>query len=347
MKKSKILAPALAVLTFSTAAAVTGTVAWYFAQRAVSIKATVTSFNPEAGLKVTLTEGVGTKQINKAEGTGVESPTNADIVHELIRDGSMDLSSETVYAGIRNRQGNALTEFKAIDAVSEEAKLKAGQTGEATPRDYYYATKFSAEFELTVKDSGTQYALYYDNSLLSVTGNSGVQESLRIGVVVTSGDADGEYFVVAPFRSEAPTNVDNPATTTVDESANPGLLYVQSETLSEARGVYGDKAFYGFPTTIVEDNPDTVANEFEVTVDTSSPAAENLVDSSSDPLDGEVDAADADSIPGYMGLIKQNETITVTVYTWFEGEDPANLAKHVDDQAVSAALGFQILEVLE
>ena len=48
-----------------------------------------------------------------------------------------------------------------------------------------------------------------------------------------------------------------------------------------------------------------------------------------------------------MGLIKDDETITATVYTWFEGEDPANLAKHVDDRATATSLGFQILEVLE
>lgn len=339
MKKSKILAPALAVLTFSTAAAVTGTVAWYFAQRAVSVKATVTSFNPEAGLKVTLTAGVGTKQVNKAVGTGVEAPTNAEITHELIRDGSMDLASETVYAGIRNRQGNALTGFTAIDAANEAAKLEAGTNGAGDK--YFYATKFTAEFELTVKDAGTQYALYYDNSLLSVTGNSGVQESLRVGI-----KTDDAWFVVAPFRSQAALiSTDDPDTDEVEPDVR-GMKYVKGEALDSTRGDYDaeEKILYGFPTTITEDDPDTTANEYAVSVDTSSPAAENLLNGST-PLDGEVAEDAADGILGYMGLIKDAETITATVYTWFEGEDPANLAKHVDDQAVSTSLGFQILEV--
>ena len=150
MKKSKILAPALALTIFSTAAAVTGTVAWYFAQRAVSIKSTVTSFNPEAGLQVKLTAGVGTKEITSATGTGVADASAAQIAHELIRDGSVDLASETVYAGIRNRQGNALTEFSAIDGTSATKNdLLAGVT--AGEKEYYFATKFTAEFELTKK----------------------------------------------------------------------------------------------------------------------------------------------------------------------------------------------------
>lgn len=331
MKKSKILAPALALTIFSTAAAVTGTVAWYFAQRAVSIKSTVTSFNPEAGLKVTLTPGVGTIDLSDNVGTGVDSESRAEIAHELIRDGSVDLENETVYAGIRNRQGNALTGFSAI---ANDAGLLAGKT--ASDKNYYYATKFTAEFELTKKDDNATYALYYDNSLLQVTSGSKVQESLRIGVVTTAG-----YFVIAPFRNEVPHLVDDP-NTNEDESQLTGLKYVAGEALATARGDYDadGKALYGFATTITPDDPATTeVNEYAVTVG-NTVGTDNL-----NGLEGEVASASAAGILGYMGQMTKAQTITATIYTWFEGEDPANLAANVDDQQVATSLGFQILEI--
>jgi len=62
MKKSKIIIPALAVLAFSTTAAVTGTVAWFTAASAVDVK--TTSFKVtgiDGSLSMTLTGGIGTK----------------------------------------------------------------------------------------------------------------------------------------------------------------------------------------------------------------------------------------------------------------------------------------------
>lgn len=336
MKKSKILAPAIAVLTFSTAAAVTGTVAWYFAQRAVSVKATVTSFNPEAGLKVTLTAGVGnTVTSGKEVSTNASAP--AEIVHELIRDGSVDLATENVYAGIRNRRGDQLTGFEQIAKANHATKLKAGSTGEATPRDYYYATKYTAEFELTKKDSDVKYALFYDNSLLGKGSlSSTIQESLRIGFVMS----DGSYFVVAPYRSEAAHLDDDPSTIDVDESETvDGIKYVVSTDKAADRGDYDHdgKVIYGYTTTITEPTTGTYVAA------TSGTPAENLVDGSSNPL--VTVPATHNTIKGFMGDIEKAEKITVTVYTWFEGEDPHNLAKYVDDAALETSLGFSILEI--
>ena len=316
MKKSRLLAPALALTIFSTAAAVTGTVAWYFAQRSVSVKTTVTSFNPEAGLKVTLTEGVGTN-IGTASSTNTNAP--ATVAHELIRDGSVDLANEKAYGAIKNRKGDQIIEFKEIDAKNNEDELLAGTN--AQDKEYYYATKYSAKFELTQKNSGTQYALFYDNSLLGKGSQSSlIQESLRIGIVL-----ENDYFVIAPFRSAAPAD---------------GLKYVVNTDPAEDRAVYGDKVIYGFETTITESgNPATYS------ITTGTTKAENLVDESNQPLDGTIPEARLTLTKGYMGKIKNAEEINVTVYTWFEGEDPHSDSKYVDDKAIETTLGFTLLEV--
>ncbi len=50
MKKSKIIVPALGIMCLSTAAAVTGTVAWFTAARVKSFSMSgITAVNPESG----------------------------------------------------------------------------------------------------------------------------------------------------------------------------------------------------------------------------------------------------------------------------------------------------------
>lgn len=204
MKKSKILAVALSALTFSTAAAVTGTVAWYFAQRTVSVSMeNITSFNPESGLKVSLTKGIGTT-VGHASTTSASTP--ATVSHGLIRDGSVDLLGKKAYATILNNKGDGILSYRELN-IDAENDMKGGykKDGESTQKAYYYATSYTATFELSNKESGKTFAVYYDNSQLSVEGASFVQESLRIGFIFDKGTADTQddsFFVIAPFRQE-------------------------------------------------------------------------------------------------------------------------------------------------
>ena len=62
MKKSKIIVPALAIIAFSTAASIAGSVAWFTASRTVSISGGEYSVvKLTSDLKCTLTAGVGTQ----------------------------------------------------------------------------------------------------------------------------------------------------------------------------------------------------------------------------------------------------------------------------------------------
>ena len=71
MKKSKLIVPALAIIAFSTAASITGTVAWFTANRQVTINAgNYTVVKTSADLDCDLADGFQTtadnanKQIN-------------------------------------------------------------------------------------------------------------------------------------------------------------------------------------------------------------------------------------------------------------------------------------------
>ncbi len=242
MKKSKILAVALSALTFSTAAAVTGTVAWYFAQRTVSVSMTnITSFNPESGLQVSLTEGIGTKYVDNDSHSTHSSSKPAAISHGLIRDGSVDLVNKKAYTAILNSQGNAVVGYRQLDlATATDMAGEVTKVGETDPTPYYYATSYTATFELYRKEAGKTFAVYYDNSQLKVGGSSFVQESLRIGFVFDAGtadDSDDSFFVVAPFRDEK------------------GYSYINSEDVSDPKGDYrsignpDNRMIYGYETT--------------------------------------------------------------------------------------------------
>ena len=52
MKKSKIIVPALGILVLSTAAAVTGTVAWFTSSNLVSVSGMQLKIDPEDGMVV-------------------------------------------------------------------------------------------------------------------------------------------------------------------------------------------------------------------------------------------------------------------------------------------------------
>ena len=353
MKKSRILAPAFAVIALGTAAAVTGTVAWYFAQTKVTIKSSaVTSFNPQPGLKVTLSTATGNGTVipsGKAVSTGT---TPAEVEHELMRDASVDMSyadGPKVYAANLGRTSTAAN--PVVESYREVSTLKDGtydapvfddngdpvidpvtNEQETEPKDFYFATVYSAKFELT-KIHGKHYALYYDNAALTVSGSSAVQASLRIGFRINDNESGNlqQYFVVAPFRDA------------------DGGAYVEG-TAKTAVGNYetNDHMLYGYKTKLTS----TVVNEetiYTAELDSTTPKTDNLKD-----LGTTVSDADKDSFAGYMGDVYMREntdpaytgTITATVYTWFEGEDAHSRSMYVDEEPLQTMLSFTIAEII-
>ena len=93
MKKSKIILPAVALLTISTVAAASSTVAWFTAGRSVTVSgSTVAVYNPESSLKVTLgaVTDSGSTVDNTAGTQKINLPTH-------MRDGSVNASTGKIY----------------------------------------------------------------------------------------------------------------------------------------------------------------------------------------------------------------------------------------------------------
>jgi len=242
MKKSKLLAPAFAFLALSTAAAVTGTVAWFTASRVVTISATaITAYNPEENLKVTLsgaTAGatiVSGKNIDDKTAHGTDHADDAQVQIGALRDASVDLTASTpvVYGSVLSEDGSTVSAFKAItDANYAAGTYKKNSTETVS---LYYAAKYTASFELVEGKSDKVYELLFDNTKTDALNpdSLALAAGLRIGYYVSS----SSYFVLAPFASGT-------------SLSSQTLLHANGETVAEAgseakyaaaNSFYGDK----------------------------------------------------------------------------------------------------------
>ena len=81
MKKSKILIPAVAVLALSVGASVTGTVAWFSANRAATVTAQFKAVDAEGALQVLAKKGVGTTTTDTKAATTSAVTVDGSLTH--------------------------------------------------------------------------------------------------------------------------------------------------------------------------------------------------------------------------------------------------------------------------
>lgn len=195
MKKSRIILPAVALLTISTVAAASSTVAWFSATREIKINTNeVGVYNPESNLEIVLT-GV-TEAGSKVKDN---DPRIIDLPSYL-RDGSVDLNSGKVYKKdlVATDTYNEVTNF-----TSESALINDQETV------IYRATSWKMTFSM--KDATPDsYAIFLNISNLATSfthkavsekAEENVYKSLRLGLKY-----DGGFVVVAPFYDKTNDN---------------------------------------------------------------------------------------------------------------------------------------------
>ena len=353
MKKSKIIVPALGILAFSTAAAVTGTVAWFTANRQATISNTaMVAFNPEAGLNI--------KLVNPSAGVTLTTAGPGQAVsaaHKDLRDGSVDIHTDThkVFGSNLGADGqlDPTNPYKLIPDSGATAGYEAGTKINGTK--YYYANKYEAQFELAAANSQDSYGILFDNTKTSTAGSvaSDIQNALRIGFRCNDTD---KFFVVAPFRTAMENNY------TVASVADATEYDTKKSNLYTRSGTPG--AYTYTPVGSAAYVPDTTYYEILTTsesyVDSASSVGsyhDNIIHSginNASGIGGSVDAESAfNSTVGYLGKISgvydqstnPGGRLTATVFTWFEGCDPDCINGNVDANALVAALTFRIVKI--
>lgn len=184
MKKSRIILPAVALLTISTVAAASSTVAWFAASRDVEVIGnTVTVVNPESALNVTLAPLTGTTETTK------DQTLNLPL---YMRDGSVNINDN----GQAYKQDIVTKEYVAAEYTTEN-------DNQGNP--IYRAASWKMTFKM-VADSADDYAVFFNTKDLATkitatvdeeNTNEKIKESFRIAFV-----ADTVKSVLAPFAQE-------------------------------------------------------------------------------------------------------------------------------------------------
>ena len=231
-KKSKfVILPALATLVLTGVASVTGTVAWFTANRAVSVN--TGNFNVQdenSSLAITATAGNGTS----VNGTTV-NPTG------VLTDASFDLTN--VWTDIPSDEAGAQpTTFAKV--TNADYKTGSTVTSDAGTKDVYYAVDWTYTLTLTTATS-KNVDLFFDlSSAFSGNVDNDVSDGFRIAFV-----AGGENIVWGKDSTATHVSSENKADATFATYVTTNTGYVKRN--DEAEGATNASEYLGTFTSTV------------------------------------------------------------------------------------------------
>lgn len=259
MKKSKIILPAVALLTISTVAAASSTVAWFTANRTVKVEVSeVAVYNPESNLNVTL---------STVANSGATATDKKVTMPKYMRDGSVDAANRKVY-----KKDVVAETYEALadNTYFTDTALITGETG---PQNIYRATSWKMTFSM-VGAAADDYAVLIDmtNSVTNFTRNDDevnskdtkkISESFRIAFV-----AGDQVTVLAPWATE--DNLIYVTNNAADGNYKDNKVTVTGKAITSAEIASTDKntkltAANGYIGTIAKSTEAATASKLEVT----------------------------------------------------------------------------------
>ena len=315
MKKSKIIIPALGMLLLSTAASVTGTVAWFTSMQTGS--AEITSF--------AVTKTGGTLETELVPGNGTELNGSAT-TGSIVLKGTVSTAGDTTDDAILTHGSYDHTQdsiWKPNDALDTFTKAERPTTGtgyqwtvdgtSGAAGKIYYAVSWTINFNYTFSADTRDVYLYFDGS---AGGSSTFTYTKADGTAVASGN--GVLNTYKGFRLAM--------VGTKKVIWAPGTSTVADEQY-QSGGTDADVTAYGTHNTYVSTG--------------------SLIDAAgyahikSGTLSTPTERAD------YLGTFQFSNansttkvcTLAVVCVAWYEGND-SNVVDTAELDKVSAALGF-------
>lgn len=205
MKKSKIILPALAMLLFSTAASVTGTVAWFAANQTVGTNTMTVQAKAENGIVIANaangTFGAKTGAAHSALPTDCALyPTSTKTTKAWFHGNSDDMNSATA---------SSIASITPVDADNGVGYVdtNTNTTGFDAADDCYYLLNsfyIKASAATAIADSNI-----YVNSVVATApatpGSEALDKSLRVAIVLASDSTGANCQIFAPLRTAADT----------------------------------------------------------------------------------------------------------------------------------------------
>ncbi len=294
-KKSKIIVPALALITATTVASVTGTVAWFTATRSVTITGNkFVATKLESKLNVTLTEGVGTT-VDSSNGT-VSMGANDKLTHGSY---NAKIISPT-------EQGNLYVAKVSDDGESVESFIDLGT--EATAKTQ---TASSSSNNWIARADTTKGNVYY-----------GVSWTMTFSLEsATTNQTDYLLFDVAG------SSFTNKATTTTDPTTMPGfrIAFMTDKTFLV---IGGDSTKTHVKGTTSDSTESFEDKRYEVITANTEKASDITTSSTSDSL------SESKFCLGEVGTSAAKKELAVKCVAWYEGTD-ANVADTVSSKTVN------------
>lgn len=377
MKKSKILVPALAALAFSTAASITGTVAWFTANRlAVVTAGEFAVVNTSSALDVTLGNGVGTTTVdNGADHTVTVSGTNK------LTDGSFDHTVTDRYIIKPDITGTKVGGKTTLAAATADAStLERDATNHV-----YTAFTWTMTFKVTFGNSASKdLGLFLDLSSAETymhekehlakdavipASTYYTDAACTAGNVVASGTVSAEegvdYYRVSPSETGKAFRIAFVPTAIAGTGTNTSVAYskvwAKNETAANCGFVDSTlavdaalaKTSYSTASTKIS------GNGTSSTVSTETLGTSALMDSTAVagiPADSSVSASSASSSnANFLGVFKLDAgkyvQITYTCVAWFDGTDVADDAGHMvsnatDFETIVTSMKFGVADLL-
>ena len=197
MKKSKIIVPALGLLVLSTAASVSGTVAWFTANRSYNTSInSIAVVSTTGSLKGSFEAGVGTKTPSESDKTSISVESGAVLTHGSLNHSSK-LASWPTDDSANKFDSYTITGTKATDA--HETNKSLYRLTDADENKVYTAFTWTLTLTYTTSNVDDDYGLFFDNDKSIVTKTAGgtassleTYKGFRLAII-----GDDEAFVWA------------------------------------------------------------------------------------------------------------------------------------------------------
>ena len=309
MKKSKVIVPAVAMIAFSTAASIAGSVAWFTASRQAVIQAgTYAVVKTTSNLDVELTAGVGTLVSEKSVTFG-----------DKLTDGSFSHKNGNVYTPNAAGTGLATGDKAEIDIASYDASVasevaavaalleRATITENNVEKKVYTAATFDIKFTVNFGAVEGDIGLY-----LNCTGDNS-----KFTTGSTASTAKGFRMAFYPLTAE-------------NSSEQKAKVFADLQESAKCKYVGGTDNFSGTSYTA----GDLMDSSYAATLPTES-------------TDRATCKARNDYL-GFFKYKSQSEvSMTYRVVAWFEGTDEEirNRETLAEYQSVAAQLTFEAIDL--
>ena len=320
MKKTKVLIPGLALIAFSTVASIAGSVAWFTANRQVTINAgTYAVVKTTANLECTATNVLGTTVSD-----------NTITVAGVLTDASFNHKTGMIYQP--NSSGTDFHETYPAVAYNDDAlatKLNRGTTSDS--KTIYSAILFQLQFKIDLGGSSDDYGLFLDcynndspahaGSTFSTGGTPETAKGFRMAFY-SAVATNYKNTVFADLQTSGTYDHDGNNETAVEQ----GCSYVANNT-----------AAFGTETLYDAADHDLIDMAYNTALPDEGVAANTA-------------AARVDYLGKFAASAKDANnqvTLTYTVVCWFEGTDPEIVNRNAvsEYQSVAATLKFEAIRL--